>query len=116
VPHARRPGSLGFLVVIFGPTLPTDQYRIDAAGIEGLEHAETLDHRDGSGVAQLDRAAPTRILLVAAAIWPINTAGAELATPTKLVLGNPVTCETPTVRRAGEVDVLRSAVAASLPR
>ncbi len=28
-------------------------------------------------------AAPTRILLVAAAIWPISTAGAELATPTK---------------------------------
>ena len=28
-------------------------------------------------------AAPTRIVLVAAAIWPISTAGAELATPTK---------------------------------
>src|SRR6185312_15412290 len=60
-------------------------------------------------------AAPTRILLVAAAICPISTAGAELATPTKWCSAiqnrrNPH-CS---ARRAKSI-VLRSDVAASLP-
>src|ERR1700733_3737255 len=97
VPHARRPRFfrlLGF--VLFGPTLPRPtNTEIDASGIEGIEHAETLDHRDGRGVAQLNRSRTDSNFIGSSRDLPDQHCGCGTGYADEVMLGYPVPAKPP---------------------
>ena len=106
VPHPRRPGFSRLLgLVFFGTTLPgPPNTEIDAAGIEGLEHAEALDHRDGGGVAQLDRGRAHVNCVGSGGNLADQHRRCGTGHADEVMLGHPVPAKPPLFGALGEVD------------
>ena len=111
---ASAPRAAGFLRLAAALAGPADA-EVDAAGIECVEHAEGLHDRPPWCGRAARRRRRRECVSVAAAIWPISTAGAELATATKWCSAIQYRLYPHCSACCARSTVLRSAVAASPP-
>ena len=84
--------------------LPAAEAEVDAARVEGVEHAEALDHRGGRRVAELDRGRPDVNSVGSRGDLPDQHRRRGAGDADEVMFGDPESAISPLLRALGEVD------------
>jgi hypothetical protein len=85
-------------------SLPATDTEVDAARIEGLEHAETLDHRGGRGVTQLHGGRSDANLVGSGRDLSDQHCGCRAGDADEVMFGDPEPAISPLFCTLGEID------------
>jgi hypothetical protein len=106
-PHPRRAVLLSRRWLRLEPgvaPLPAADTKVDTARIEGLEHAETLHHRGGRGVTQLNRGRADSDCVGSGRDLADQHGGCRAGDADEVMFGDPEPAISPLFCTLGEID------------